>query len=205
MMAPYAIGHLKIGFVLDEHGYRLKENERFNLFLTNTLDFTKEDPNKFIFIEQTLAKESQEALKVKEEVPVMVVMGNPPYSVSSTNIIKEGSEFHKFYESYKELVRKEERNIQALSDDYIKFIAFAHWKIKQAGKGIIGMITNNSYLDGLIHRDMRKKLIDDFDEIYILNLHGSSKRQEKTLEGGKDENVFDIQQGVSIVLMLKIM
>lgn len=204
MMAPYAIGHLKIGFVLDEYGYRLKENERFNLFLTNTLDFTKEDPNKFIFIEKTLAKESQEALKVKEEVPIMVVMGNPPYSVSSTNTIKEGSEFYKLYESYKEIVRKEERNIQPLSDDYIKFIAFAHWKIKQAGQGIIGMITNNSYLDGLIHRDMRKKLLDDFDEIYILNLHGSSKKQEKTPEGGKDENVFDIQQGVSIILMLKL-
>ncbi len=203
MMAPYAIGHLKIGFVLDEYGYRLKENERFNLFLTNTLDFTKEDPSKFIFIEQTLAKESQEALKVKEEIPVMVVMGNPPYSVSSSNTIEQDSDFKKLYESYKERVRKEERNIQPLSDDYIKFLAFAHWKVKQAGQGIVGMITNNSYLDGLIHRDMRKKLLDDFDEIYILNLHGSSKRQEKTPEGGKDENVFDIQQGVAIIILVK--
>jgi len=203
MMAPYAIGHLKIGFVLDEYGYRLKGNERFNLFLTNTLDFTKEDPNKFIFIEQTLAKESQEALKVKEEIPIMVVMGNPPYSVSSSNAIKQDSDFSKLYELYKEKVRKEERNIQPLSDDYIKFLAFAHWKVKQAGQGIIGMITNNSYLDGLIHRDMRKKLLDDFDEIYILNLHGSSKKQEKTPEGGKDENVFDIQQGVTIILLVK--
>lgn len=204
MMAPYAIGHLKIGFVLDEYGYKLKENERFNLFLTNTLDFTKEDPNKFIFIEQTLAKESQEALKVKEEVPIIIVMGNPPYSVSSSNTIEQDSDFKKLYESYKEKVRKEERNIQPLSDDYIKFLAFAHWKVKQAGQGIVGMITNNSYLDGLIHRDVRKKLLDDFDEIYILNLHGSSKKQEKTPEGGKDENVFDIQQGVSIILMLKL-
>lgn len=205
MMAPYAIGHLKIGFIFDEFGYKLSDDERFNLYLTNTLDFTKEDPNQFPGIfEQTISKESQDALKVKEEIPIMVVMGNPPYSVSSTNIIKEGSNFHKLYESYKELVRKEERNIQPLSDDYIKFIAFAHWKVKQAGKGIIGMITNNSYLDGLIHRDMRKKLLDDFDEIYILNLHGNSKRKEKTPKGGKDENVFDIQQGVSIILMLKL-
>lgn len=203
MMAPYAIGHLKIGFVLDEYGYKLKGGERFNLFLTNTLDFTKEDPNKFIFIEQTLAKESQEALKVKEKVPIMVVMGNPPYSVSSSNVIEQDSDFKKLYESYKEKVRKEERNIQPLSDDYIKFLAFAHWKIKQAGQGIVGMITNNSYLDGLIHRDMRKKLLDDFSEIFILNLHGSSKKQEKTPEGGKDENVFDIQQGVAIILLVK--
>lgn len=206
MMASYAIGHLKIGFILDEFGYKLSDEERFNLFLTNTLDFTKENPNAFPGIfEQTIAKESQDALKVKEEIPIMVVMGNPPYSVSSTNIIKEGSDFYIFYESYKEFVRKEERNIQPLSDDYIKFIAFAHWKVKQAGKGIVGIITNNSYLDGLIHRDMRRKLVEDFDEIYIINLHGNGKRQEKTPEGGKDENVFDIQQGVSIVLMLKLM
>ncbi|KKR76870.1 MAG: Adenine specific DNA methyltransferase, partial [Candidatus Levybacteria bacterium GW2011_GWA2_40_8] len=103
----------------------------------------------------------------------------------------------------KELVRKQERNIQPLSDDYIKFIAFAHWKIKQAGQGIVGMITNNSYLDGLIHRDMRKKLLEEFNEVYILNLHGSVKRKDMTPEGKKDENVFDIQQGVSIVLMVK--
>jgi predicted helicase len=204
MMASYAIGHLKIGFVLDEYGYKLSDNERFNLFLTNTLDFNKEDPNVLPgIIEREIAKESIEALRVKEEVPVMVIMGNPPYSVSSTNVIKEGSEFKEFYETYKENVRKEERNIQPLSDDYVKFIAFAHWKIKQAGKGIVGMITNNSYLDGLIHRDMRKKLLDDFDEIYILNLHGSVKRQEKMPDGGKDENVFDIQQGVSIILLVK--
>ncbi|MBI5356945.1 N-6 DNA methylase [Candidatus Collierbacteria bacterium] len=204
MMASYAIGHLKIGFVLNEYGYKLSDNERFNLFLTNTLDFNKEDPNVLPgIIEREIAKESIEALRVKEEIPVMVIMGNPPYSVSSTNVIKEGSEFKKFYETYKENVRKEERNIQPLSDDYIKFIAFAHWKIKQAGKGIVGMITNNSYLDGLIHRDMRKKLLDDFGEIYILNLHGSTKRQEKTPDGKSDENVFDIQQGVSIILLIK--
>lgn len=204
MMASYAIGHLKIGFILDEFGYKLSEDERFNLFLTNTLDFTKEDPNNFPGVfEQTIAKESLEALKVKEDVPIMVVMGNPPYSVSSTNTVKEGTGFYDLYESYKEVVRKEERNIQPLSDDYIKFIAFAHWKVKQAGQGIVGMITNNSYLDGLIHRDLRRKLLEDFNEIYILNLHGSTKKQEKTPEGSKDENVFDIQQGVSIILLMK--
>ncbi|KKU16152.1 MAG: hypothetical protein UX25_C0042G0009 [Candidatus Woesebacteria bacterium GW2011_GWC2_45_9] len=204
MMASYAIGHLKVGFILDEFGYKLSGNERFNLFLTNTLDFTKEDPSKFPGVfEQAIAKESLEALKVKEDIPIMVVMGNPPYSVSSTNIVKEGTEFYNLYESYKEVVRKKERNIQPLSDDYIKFIAFAHWKVKQAGQGIVGMITNNSYLDGLIHRDLRRKLLEDFSEIYILNLHGSTKRQEKTPEGEKDENVFDIQQGVSIILLIK--
>ncbi len=128
-----------------------------------------------------------------------MILGNPPYSVSSVNksdFIEQEMEF------YKEDVR-EERNIQPLSDDYIKFIRFAHWKIDRDGKGIIGMITNNSYLSGLIHRGMRKRLLDSFDEIYILNLHGNSRIGEKCPDGSKDENVFDIQQGVSIVLFIK--
>ena len=203
LMAPYAIGHLKISLLLQELGYKLKEDDRFQLYLTNTLEMEKIESQPLLLAPE-ISEESEKAYDVKEKKPILVIFGNPPYSVSSSNIIKAGSEFYRLYESYKEKVRKEERNIQPLSDDYIKFIAFAHWKIKQAGQGIIGMITNNSYLDGLIHRDMRKKLLDDFDEIYILNLHGSSKRQEKTPENGKDENVFDIQQGVSIVLMLKL-
>jgi len=152
----------------------------------------------------SLSEEAVAAGKVKKEKSVLVITGNPPYSVSSSNIIKPGSELSDMYEGYKEIVRKEEKNIQPLSDDYIKFIAFAHYKIKQAGKGIVGIITNNSYLDGLIHRDMRRKLSEDFDEIYILNLHGNAKRKEKTPEGGKDENVFNIQQGVGIVLLVKL-
>lgn len=106
-------------------------------------------------------------------------------------------------EDYKEDVRKE-RNIQPLSDDYIKFIRFAHWKLGQAGKGILGFITNNSYLSGVIHRGMRRKLLETFDRIYVLNLHGSSRIGEKAPEGRKDENVFDIQQGVAIALYVKL-
>lgn len=204
MMAPYAIGHLKIGFILNEFDYELSGDERFNLFLTNTLDFAKENPNQFPGIfERTIAKESQEALKVKVDSQIMVVMGNPPYFGHSTNAIQKDSPFYDLYESYKEKVRIEEKNIQPLSDDYIKFLAFAHWKVNQIGEGIVGMITNNSYLDGLIHRDMRRKLLEDFDEIYILNLHGDSNRQEKTPLGEKDENVFDILQGVSIIILVK--
>lgn len=204
MMAPYAVGHLKAGFVLDELGYKLSGDDRFKLYLTNTLDFNKEDIKRLPGIfEREIAKESEKAFKVKEEIPIMVVMGNPPYSVSSTNIIEKGSDFHKFYESYKERVRKEEKNIQPLSDDYIKFLAFAHWKISQLGQGIVGMITNNSYLDGLIHRDIRRRLLEDFNEVYILNLHGNAKRKETAPDGSKDENVFDIQQGVAIILLVK--
>jgi len=168
-----------------------------------------------------LTKEGQEAKRIKEKVPILVVLGNPPYSVSSENksVFIEGGRIpdktnkygkvikYKYIsglmDAYKEDVR-DERNIQPLSDDYIKFIRFAHWKIDQAGKGILGFITNNSYLSGLIHRGMRKKLLETFDEIYILDLHGSSRIGEKTPEGGKDENVFDIQQGVAIALYVKL-
>ena len=203
LMAPYIIGHLKISLLLEELGYKFENDEKFNLYLTNTLDFKEHTTSTLPGFPHALTEESEKALKIKKETPILVIMGNPPYSVSSANIIKEDSDYKKLYESYKENVRKQERNIQPLSDDYVKFIAFAHWKIKQAGQGIVGMITNNSYLDGLIHRDMRRKLAEDFDEIYILNLHGNLKCQEKTPEGGKDENVFDIQQGVNIILLIK--
>ena len=202
MMAPYAIGHLKIFLLLEEFGYRMKDDDRFKLFLTNTLEM-KELAFTELPLYDAIADESQQANKIKKNKKIMVVLGNPPYSVSSSNKIEKDNEINSVYESYKELVRKEERNIQPLSDDYIKFIAFAHWKIKQAGTGIVAMITNNSYLDGIIHRDMRRKLMEDFNQIYIVNLHGSSKRQEKTPQGTKDENVFDIQQGVSIIILVK--
>ena len=204
MMAPYAVGHLKIGFLLNEYGYRLNDKERFKLYLTNSLEFQDVEQEEADYPGlKSISHESKLAGKVKRETPILVIFGNPPYSVSSSNQLKPGTDFYKFYETYKERVRKEERNIQPLSDDYIKFIAFAHWKIKQAGHGIIGMITNNSYLDGLIHRDIRRKLLEDFNEIYILNLHGNLKRQEINPKGGKDENVFDIQQGVGIILLVK--
>jgi type I restriction-modification system DNA methylase subunit len=197
LVAPYTVGHFKVSMVLEDMGYQFKQGKRFQFYLTNTLEM--KDPKQISFLID-LAKEGQEAKRIKEKVPILVVLGNPPYSVSSEN----KSEFiENLMDDYKEDVR-EERNIQPLSDDYIKFIRFAHWKIAQAGKGILGFITNNSYLSGVIHRGMRRKLLETFDEIYILNLHGSSRIGEKTPDGGKDENVFDIQQGVAIVLYVKL-
>lgn len=196
LMAPYTVGHFKVSRVLEEMGYDFKEDERFQFYLTNTLEMKEPKQRSFLI---DLAKEGQEAKRIKEKVPVLVVLGNPPYSVSSEN----KSEFiEELMDDYKKDVRAE-RNIQPLSDDYIKFIRFAHWKIAQAGKGILGFITNNAYLSGIIHRGMRRMLVDTFDEIYILNLHGSSRIGEKTPEGGKDENVFDIQQGVVIAIYVK--
>src|SRR3989339_1091270 len=198
MMAPYAIGHLKMSFLLEELGYKLKDDDRFKLYLTNTLEMEELAQTKLPGM-ASLSEESHLAGKVKKEQPILVILGNPPYSVSSAN---KSDFIEREMALYKEDVR-DEKNIQPLSDDYIKFIRFAHWKIEQAGKGVIGMITNNSYLSGLIHRGMRKKLLESFNEIYILNLHGNSRIGEKCPDGSKDENVFDIQQGVSVALFIK--
>jgi len=198
LVAPYVIGHFRVAMLLEELSYEFENEKRFKFFLTNTLEI--KEPEQRALPLTNLIKEAEEAKEVKEKIPILVVLGNPPYSVSSEN----KSEFiEKLMEDYKEDVRKE-RNIQPLSDDYIKFIRFAHWKLDRAGTGILGFITNNSYLSGVIHRGMRKKLLETFDRIYILNLHGSSRIGEKTPKGGKDENVFDIQQGVAIALYAKL-
>jgi len=198
LIVPYIIGHLRAAMVLErEFDYKLKENERFRFYLTNSLEMR--EPKQALLLPE-LTEEGKEAKRVKGEVSILVVLGNPPYSVSSEN----KSEFiENLMEDYKKDVRKE-KNIQPLSDDYIKFIRFAHWKIDQTGKGVVGFISNNSYLSGIIHRGMRKELLKTFGEIYILNLHGSSRIGEKTPEGGKDENVFDIQQGVAIAIYVKL-
>jgi predicted helicase len=128
----------------------------------------------------------------------MVVLGNPPYSVSSSN---KGDSIMNLIKVYKENLN--ERNIQPLSDDYIKFIRFAENQIEKNGSGIVAMITNNSFIDGITHRQMRKHLMETFDEIYILDLHGNAKKKETTPDGGKDENVFSIMQGVSINIFVK--
>ena len=201
MMAPYAIGHLKMSFLLEELGYKLQKDERFNLYLTNTLEMDE--------LEQTslpgmasLSEESHLAGIVKKEKPILVILGNPPYSGHSTNI---GDWIAKEIKAYYQVDGKPlgEKNPKWLQDDYVKFIRFAQWKIDQAGEGVLGFITNHSYLDTPTFRGMRYSLMQSFDEIYLLDLHGSSLKKEKCPDGSKDENVFDIQQGVAISLFIK--
>lgn len=198
MMAPYAVGHLKMAFFLEELGYRLKPEERVKFYLTNTLE-TEELAEAKLPGLSSLAEESHKAGKVKKDTPILVILGNPPYSVSSTNKSKF---IEREMEAYKEAVRSE-RNLMPLSDDYVKFIRFAEWKIAQAGEGVVGMITNHSYLDNPTFRGMRQHLMSTFDEIYVLDLHGNSLKKERCPDGSKDENVFDIRQGVAIALFIK--
>jgi predicted helicase len=196
LLAPYVIGHFKATLSLQDLGCDIID-ERFQLYLTNALEMKLPSSQHTLFPE--IENEGRSASRAKEE-PVFVIVGNPPYSVSSDN---KSDFIEKLMQSYKANLDNE-RNIQPLSNDYLKFLRFAHWKIaEKSGKGIVGMITDNSYLDGLIHRAMRKKLIEDFDKVYILNLHGNSRSHEKAPEDGKDENVFDIRQGVAIILLLK--
>lgn len=201
MMAPYAVGHLKIGFLLEELGYKLDKDDRFNLYLTNTLDM-KELAESNLPGTSSLSQESHEAGKIKKETPVLAILGNPPYSGHSANkggwISKEIREYYKV--DGKDLG---EKNPKWLQDDYVKFIRFAQWKIDQAGEGVLGFITNHSYLDNPTFRGMRQSLLNSFEHIYILDLHGNSKKKETCPDGSKDENVFDIRQGVAIIIAVK--
>lgn len=201
MMAPYAIGHMKMSFLLEELGYRMEDDERVKYYLTNTLDMKELDVSKFPGM-SSLSAESHEAGKVKKQVPILVVLGNPPYSGHSSNNSEWISDVIK---EYYQVDGKPlgEKNPKWLQDDYVKFIRFSQWKIDQAGEGVLGFITNHSYLDNPTFRGMRQSLMNSFDEIYILDLHGNSLKKEKAADGSKDENVFDIQQGVAICFMIK--
>jgi len=197
LISPYVIAHLKLSLLLNKEGYNLNRDERVQVYLTNTLDPTETLSTLTGFFKE-LSHETLMANSIKLEKPILVIMGNPPYSVSSSN---KSEWIIKLMKDYKKDLK--ERNIQPLDDDYIKFIRFAQWKIEQNKIGMIGIISNNSYLDGVIHRQMRKEILSKFNSIYILNLHGDSRKGEKTPEGRKDENVFDIQQGVAIAIFVK--
>lgn len=199
MMAPYTIAHLKLSMAFKATEFK-HFNRRLGIYLTNSLEEADEIGELFtgFGFADSIAEESKEASTIKNDSPIMVVLGNPPYSVSSTN---KGKWILNLIKDYKKNLN--ERNIQPLSDDYIKFIRYAEYFVEKNKTGIVAMITNNSFLDGIIHRQMRKHLLETFDEIYILDLHGNSKKKEKAPDGSKDENVFDIMQGVAISIMIK--
>jgi predicted helicase len=212
LMAPYAVAHMKLGLQLGELGYDFKTDERLRLYLTNTLEEAHEDSRLPLFA-QWLAEEANAASQVKQETPVMVVLGNPPYSGHSANT---GQWISGLLRGYDSLTKKPtanyfevngqplgEKNPKWLNDDYVKFIRFAQWRIEQTGYGVLAFITNHGYLDNPTFRGMRQSLMQTFDEIFVLDLHGNSKKKERAPDGSKDENVFDIQQGVAIGLFIK--
>lgn len=205
MMAPYTIAHMKIGLKLSEISARLGQLDipvisegRAHIYLTNSLEpaVDEKKQREFESFFPALAHEAAAVNAVKRKKRFTVVIGNPPYSISSAN---NGGWITDLLEPYKRAVRHE-RNIQPLSDDYVKFFRFAHWLVLQSNTGLLGLITNHTFLSGLIHRGMRETLLADFDMISILDLHGSALLGLAKSDGSKDENVFDIQQGVSIAI-----
>lgn len=196
LMASYTIAHLKLALTLKNTGYDGNTDKRLNVFLTNSLE--EATPRATTLFAKWLSDEADAASKVKTETPIMVATGNPPYSISSQN---SGDWITNLVADYKKNLN--ERNIQPLSDDYIKFIRLGQYYVHKNGEGILAYISNNGFLDGIIHRQMRKSLLEEFDKIYILNLHGNSRRKEMAPDGSPDENVFDIMQGVSINLFVK--
>lgn len=212
MMAPYAIGHFQMSLSLAALGYRPGDGERVCLYLTDALHREKTEQTSLPWVD-ALAHESQEADRIKEDERICVVVGNPPWAGHSAN---PGS-YYDFLEGYppdgglsdEGYFRVDgeplgERNPKWLRDDYVKFLRFAQWKIDQNGEGIVGFVTNHGWLDGATFRGMRRSLLRTFDEIYVLDLHGNRRRREERADGsGPDANVFGIEQGVAIVLLVK--
>ena len=199
LMAPYAICHLKLGLFLEESGYRFDSSQRLGVYLTNTLDDAAKKSE--MLFQEYIAEESNEAAEIKRDIPVMVVIGNPPYSANSAN---NGAWAKSLVQnSYYPKDEIKEQNPKLLLDDYVKFIRFSQWRIDKTGTGILAFVTNHGYLDNPTFRGMRQSLAKSFDWIRILDLHGNSKKKETAVDGTKDENVFDIQQGVAVCIMIK--
>ncbi|WP_395053137.1 type ISP restriction/modification enzyme [Flavobacterium sp.] len=195
LMASYAMAHLKMDMLLTETGYKPTNDQRFRIFLTNSLE--EAHPDTQTLFSSWLSDEADQANAIKRDAPVMVVMGNPPYSVSSSN---KSEWIQNLIKEYKKDLNERKIN---LDDDYIKFTRFGQHFIDKNGSGILAYISNNSFIDGITHRQMRKNLLESFDKIYILDLHGNAKKKEVCLDGSPDQNVFDIMQGVSINIFVK--
>jgi predicted helicase len=205
MMAPYAIAHMKIGLKLFETGYQFKSDERVRVYLTNTLEPASDAQQKLVGILPALAHEAEAVNEIKRTVRFTAVVGNPPYSGHSVNNgdwinhllrtqLKDGAD------SYFRVDGQDigERNPKWLNDDYVKFVRYGQNRIAESESGILAFITNHGYLDNPTFRGMRQSLMASFPKMFLLNLHGNAKKKEAAPDGSKDENVFDIQQGVSI-------
>jgi len=210
MMAPYAIAHMKLGLKLADSGYRFPEGgPRVRVFLTNSLQPASEVQPQFELMAPMLAHEARAANVVKDSLAATVLVGNPPYSGVSSNMfpwidgllrgtVPNSPKVQSYYEvDGKPLGEKK----LWLQDDYVKFIRLGQWRLERSGAGVLGYITNHGYLDNPTFRGMRQALMRTFPSIEVIDLHGNSKKRERALDGGRDENVFDIEQGVAIGVM----
>jgi len=216
LMAPYTIAHLKLALELQQLG--APPNERLRIYLTNALEPAVKTSE--LLLGEFITREANEAAEVKREKPILVVLGNPPYSGHSANRSyvevqetiggrtrkrKQPTWIGKLLEDYKQVDGQplRERQQKWLQDDYVKFIRFAEWRIEQTGQGVVAFITNHAYLDNPTFRGMRAHLLRTFQRLYIVNLHGNARRKERAPNGSPDENLFDIQQGVAILIAIR--
>jgi predicted helicase len=222
LMAPYAMAHFKLGMLLAGHDlpkekqkqwqYDFEGDERLGIYLTNTLEEAPSEWQKLFGAYRILSEEANAASRVKRDLPIMVVLGNPPYSGHSANSSWEMVGKKKKLNFIGQLLQDYyfvdgkplgEKNPKWLQDDYVKFIRWGQWRIERTGAGVLVFITNHAYLDNPTFRGMRQQLMKTFDEIYIMDLHGNAKKKERAPDGSKDENIFDIQQGVAIGIFVK--
>ena len=205
MMAPYAIAHMKLAMVLQDTGYDFKGDKRLQVYLTNSLEEPGDTNAQMeLFEKDPLAAESVAANVVKKNTGINIVIGNPPYSGESQN---KGAWIMKLMEDYKKepggKEKLKERNPKWINDDYVKFMRLAQHFVTRGGAGVLAYINPHGFIDNPTFRGMRWNLMQAFDEIYVLNLHGNAKKKEICPDGSKDENVFDIMQGVSINIFVR--
>ena len=218
IMAAYSMTHLKLGMQLaaldlpaasrSDWAYQFEAGERLRVYLTNTLEPGEDQAPTMFGPLRALTEEATAATGVKRDLPIMVVLGNPPYSGSSANDSRRNGNLTwigELIEDYKKVdgAHFGERSRNWLQDDYVKFIRFGQWRIQQSGAGILAFITNHAYLNNPTFRGMRQQLMQTFSDIYVLDLHGNARLGERTPDGGVDKNVFDIQQGVAIGIFVK--
>lgn len=202
LMASYAMAHLKLDLLLNETGFKPNKEQRLRVYLTNSLE--EHHPDTGTLFANWLSTEANEANYIKRDTPVMVVLGNPPYSGESEN---KGEWIMNLMEDYKKepggKEKLKEKNPKWINDDYVKFLRYGQHFIERNGEGVLAFINNHSFLDNPTFRGMRWNLLKTYDKIYILDLHGNAKKKETAPDGSKDENVFDIMQGVSINIFIK--
>ncbi|MCD8449889.1 N-6 DNA methylase [Tenacibaculum dicentrarchi] len=202
LMASYAMAHLKMDMLLTETGYKPKNNQRFNIFLTNSLEEAHKDSG--TLFSSWLADEADQANAIKRDAPVMCIIGNPPYSGESSN---KSDWIMNLMQDYKKepggKIKLKERNPKWINDDYVKFMRFGQHFIEKNESGVLAFINPHGFLDNPTFRGMRWNLLKTYDKIYTIDLHGNSKKKETCPDGSPDQNVFDIMQGVAITFLVK--
>lgn len=202
LMASYAMAHLQLDLLLTETGYKPTTEQRFRVYLTNSLE--ESHPDTGTLFANWLSTEANEANRIKRDTPVMCIIGNPPYSGESAN---KGEWIMKLMEDYKKepggKEKLKEQNSKFINDDYVKFIRYGQHFIEKNGSGVLAFINPHGFLDNPTFRGMRWNLLKTYDKIYTIDLHGNAKKKETAPDGSADVNVFDIEQGVSINFFIK--